>query len=457
MPPLGTLEWPLRVAIVGAGPAGFFAAAALLRSGLKIQIALFEQAPIPYGLVRYGVAPDHQELKRVTAAFAKTATSPGVEWVGNVCVGHDLSLADLQAHFDAVLLATGARGEQTPGVPGEDLPGVFSGNAFVGWYNADPTHRLIQPDLATDTAVIVGNGNVAIDVARILLQAPDRLAPTDISAPALAALRQSRIRRVVLLGRRGPMQASFTHAEVQEVLHLPDLSVQVHAGDLLLDPADRTEGEAHPDPRHLMMLADLQVLAAAPPRDGSRHLEFRFLRSPVALHGRDRVEEMTVSVNRLAGPPAQRRAEPTGQTETIPCGLVVACIGFRGLPVPGAPFDSARGCIPNDAGRVRIAGVPWLYAAGWCKNGPRGLIGTAKKDSSETAATLLTDVPRLRPAPQRETEPLIRRLRGAGVRVTTFADWQRLDAIERERGTAAGKVREKIDDFPEMLRLLGSP
>lgn len=450
---LGSNECPLRVAIVGGGPSGFFAAAALLRSAFRVQVALFDRMPVPYGLVRYGVAPDHQDLKRAAAAFARTAEAAEVTFHGNVHVGRDLGLEALHRCFDVVMLATGAEGERPLGIPGADLPGVYSANAFVGWYNAHPEFAALTPDLSCETAVLIGNGNVAVDVARILLKQPHRLASTDIAGPALERLRQSRIREVVILGRRGPAQASFTHAEVKELMSLDGVDAAVDAEDFVFDEPDREEGWNHPDPRHRMMMEDLLRLAAAQRLPGPRRLVFRFFRSPIEIHGDGRVQELVVGLNRLEGPAFGRRTVPTGETERIPCGVVVACVGFRGEPLPGVPADETTGAVRHLAGRVRVGEPPWLYATGWCKTGPRGLIGSSKKESTETVATLLEDLPRIVPAPERDAGSLLRRLRKAGRRVFSFSDWQKLDQIELERGRATGKLREKIPSISEMQRL----
>jgi ferredoxin--NADP+ reductase len=437
------------VAIVGSGPAGFFAAAALLRQRPGVEIAILERLPVPYGLVRYGVAPDHAELKRVMGPFEKTAAHPSVSLYGNVHVGRDIAVEELRHQHDAVILACGAEASRRLSVPGADLAGCLTSSDFVGWYNGHPEAQGPMLDASCTTAVVVGNGNVAMDVARILLKDPARLAQTDITATALAALQSSRIRSVILLGRRGPAQSSFSHSELRKLLSLDGLKVSVDKADL-----QNVDLQVQGDREKRRIMEELVAGTSRPVAHVTRQLRLAFLRSPRSLEGSGRVERIVCDVNRLEGPDGAARAVGTGQTECISCGLVVSCIGYRAVPLPGVPFDEERGVIPNDRGRVNGQEAVGLYVAGWSKSGPRGLIGNSRKDSAETVESLLEDLHKLPRARHREGEGWLEALRAKGVQVTTFEDWQYLDRIDKDRGRPHGKPREKIISVEEMLQLV---
>ncbi len=436
----------LKIAVVGSGPAGFYAADALLRAAVPSDVDLFERLPVPFGLVRYGVAPDHQGIKRVQVAFERTAALPGFRFFGNVEVGRDVSVEELRAGYHAVLFATGAALDRSLDIPGEDLVGSYAATSFVGWYNGHPDFVDLKFSLAAERAVVVGMGNVALDVARILLHDRAELAKTDISDGALAALRESPVREVVLLGRRGPAQAAFDQGELEAIADLPDVAVEVD-GDVSF--ADQTD--LPPSARkNLAYLARLKLEGVA---HKPRLLKLRFLASPVELIGDNgRVRALRVEDNRLVGAGPHIRAEPTGKVWELPTGLVIRSVGYRGAATPGLPFEANRNVIPSSAGRVtNLAGEPQLglYTAGWIKRGPSGLIGTNKADSKETVELLL-----------RDTEQLRARMLGAdvadllasrGVQVVSFADYRKIDAAEKARGEARGKVRDKLERIPDML------
>jgi ferredoxin--NADP+ reductase len=443
----------LRVAVVGSGPSGFYAAEAVLRGRPDAAVDLFERLPAPYGLVRYGVAPDSQHTKDVTRLFEQIAGHPAFRFLGNVEVGRDLPVETLRGLYHAVILAAGAAGHRRLNIPGEDLPGSWAANDFCGWYNGHPDFADRSFDLAHSAAVIIGNGNVAIDAARMLARTPEELGRTDMPDYALRALGRSQIRDIYLLGRRGPAQASFTHPELEELGQLADAELLVDPGDLELNEASAAELA---DPkrfksRHVYDL--LAQYAQRPAGTRRRRLRFRFGVLPVRLEGAGRVERLVIEKGALQGGPGAQRVRGTGTFETIPCGLVIRCIGYHGEPMPGVPFDEAAGVIPNDQGRVVDRGevVPGLYAVGWIRHGPIGLIGTTRRESRHVVAALLQDLagePAPRPGPHAVLEALSER----GVPVVSFADWRKVDALELARGRQLGKPREKLVRREDLLR-----
>jgi ferredoxin--NADP+ reductase len=436
----------LKVAVVGSGPAGFYAADALLRATWPISVDLFERLPVPFGLVRYGVAPDHQTIKRVQVAFERTAQLPAFRFFGNVEVGRDLSVDELLKSYHAVLFATGAALDRRLDIAGEDLEGSYAATSFVGWYNGHPDFVDLKFSLAAERAVVVGMGNVALDVARILLHDRDELGKTDISDTALQALRRSPVREVVLLGRRGPAQAAFDQGELEAIADLPGVGVAVDADVSFADEADLPSAAR----KNLAYLARLKLEGVG---TAERVLKLRFLASPVELLGQaGRVRALRVEDNRLVGAGPHVRAEPTGKIWELETGLVIRSVGYRGQAVPGMPFELKRNVIPSSAGRVTdLQGQPQpgFYVAGWIKRGPSGLIGTNKADSRETVDLLLRDAEALRSrTPTLDAAEL---LASRGVKVVTFADYQRIDAAEKARGAERGKVRDKLERVPDML------
>lgn len=443
---------PLRVAVVGSGPAGFYLADALLKSAEpRVEVDLFERLPAPFGLLRSGVAPDHQRIKRAAEAFERTAASPRFRFFGNVEVGRDVSIAELRARYDQVAIATGSAIDRRLGIEGEDLPGVHPALAFVGWYNGHPDFVAERFDLGVERVVVIGAGNVAMDVIRLLVRSPDELSETDITAEALEALRASRVREVVLLARRGPAEAAFAQSEIADIAELAGVRVE-------LDPAPVTRALAEQElsateQRLLEYLADL---ARAPERPAARRVRLVFLSSPRRFLAQDgRLVGVQTEENALVFDAEGRpEAQGTGRLQRIEAGLCLRAIGFSGLALEDLPFDDRRGIVPNEAGRVLGAdGAPivGLYVTGWIKRGPRGLIGANKGCAAQTAKVMLEDAsaPRAREAPR-----IDELFRSRGVRSVSFSEWQRLDALEREAGRMRGKVREKFTTIEAMLAAL---
>jgi ferredoxin--NADP+ reductase len=428
---------PLRVAVVGSGPAGFYAAGHLLASDLEVEVDMIERLPTPWGLVRLGVAPDHPNIKAVSRAFEKIAAQPGFRFFGNVELGRDVSHEELMRIYDAVVYAVGAQTDRHLGIPGEELAGSWAATEFVAWYNGHPDFQSIPFDLDVERAVVVGAGNVALDVARMLALAPEELAPTDTTDRAIAAINDSPIREIVLLARRGPAQAAFTTPELKEMGELADADVIVDAADL--------EGAVATDTNSERNLEVLREYAAREPAGKRRAVVFRFCVSPVEIRGGDRVEEIEIVHNELVDGGA--RAVPTDRHETIPCGLVFRSVGYRGVPLPGVPFDEEACVIPNDRGRVE----PGLYAAGWIKRGPTGVIGTNKKDATETVELVLEDA-RAGLLHRDSDERLESLLAGRGADVVMYGGWVAIDLEERMRGEPHGRPRIKLCSWDELLK-----
>jgi ferredoxin--NADP+ reductase len=460
--PLGTPDAPLRVAVIGSGPSGFYAAEHLQEQDhLEVQIDMYDRLPTPFGLVRGGVAPDHQKIKSVTRVYDKIAAHPEFRFYGNVEMGRDLTHADLTAYYHAIIYAVGARTDRRMGIPREHLPGSHSATEFVGWYNAHPDFRHLGFDLSVESAVVVGNGNVAMDLARILASPADVLAATDIAEHALAALAASRIRDIHVLGRRGPAQAAFTNKELKELGELPGVDVIVDPAALELGPEAQARLAAAPDRTRDRNLEILRDYAAREPTGAPRRIHLHFLVSPVEILGRDRVEGLTVVHNELyESEDGSLRPQPTGERSTLEVGLVFRAIGYQGVPLAGVPFDAMAGVIPNEAGRIidpRTAEpVRGEYVVGWIKRGPRGIIGTNKPDSQETVRMLLEDLGEGRldkeEVPSRAVlERLLAERRHDFV---SYDDWQLIDMLEQERGKAQGAPRVKFSRVEEMLHAL---
>ncbi|HVH67367.1 MAG TPA: FAD-dependent oxidoreductase [Gemmatimonadales bacterium] len=454
---------PLRIAIVGSGPSAFYAAEDLFKSGREVRVDMLERLPAPYGLVRHGVAPDHQKLKEPIRIYEGIARHPGFRLFGNVTVGKDVTVEELRAAYHAVLFCTGAETDRRLGIPGEDLPGSHTATEFVGWYNAHPDYRDRQFDLSQEVAVIIGQGNVAIDVARILAKTVDELKHTDIAEHALACLAASRIREIHLIGRRGPAQAKFTTKEFRELGELADCEPVVDPADLDLNPESRAELEERAGSVAKKNLEVLRTFAArgAGARSAQRRVFLRFLLSPVELRGEGRVEQVVLERNRLEGGPFHQVARGTGQYLTQACGLVFRSIGYRGVAIPGVPFDARQGVFPTRDGRIVDAAgipIPGLYASGWIKRGPTGIIGTNRADSMATLESLLADLDTLDrgPKPGAEGVPGLTAA-GHGALVVGFEDWLVIDRAEVQRGAPKGKPREKFTRREEMLRLLRRP
>ena len=432
---------PLRVAVVGSGPAGFYAAAALLASDLGVEVDLLERLPTPWGLVRLGVAPDHPNIKAVSRAFEKTAAHAGFRFFGNVEVGRDVTHEELTRLYDAVLYSVGAQTDRSLGIPGEELPGSWAATEFVAWYNGHPDYQHLSFDLSGERAVVIGNGNVALDVARMLALTPAELATTDTTDAAIEAINAAGIREILVVGRRGPVQAAWTPVEVGELGELAGADILVDRADLELDDASAAELEAAP-PTVKRNVEHLRDYAARDPAGKPRAIRLRFLRSPVAILGEERVEAIELVRNELV----EGRAVATGETETVPCGIVFRSVGYLGVPLPGVPFDERSRTIPNEGGRV-AAGV---YCAGWIKRGPSGVIGTNKKDATETVERLLEDA-RAGALPPREGGSLEELLADRGVEAVLYEGWQSIDAAERAAGEPHGRPRVKLVTWDDLL------
>jgi ferredoxin/flavodoxin---NADP+ reductase len=429
----------LRVAVVGSGPAGFYAAGALLAAETPVEVDMIERLPTPWGLVRLGVAPDHPKIKSVSRAFERIAAQPAFRFLGNVEVGRDVRHEELLEHYDAVVYAVGAQSDRRMGIPGEDLPGSWAATEFVAWYNGHPDFQELSFDLSGERAVVIGNGNVAVDVARMLALTLEELAPTDTTDAALAAFEAAGIREIVMVGRRGPAQAAFTTPELIELGELAGADVIVDSAELAGAEATDTNSERN--------LEVLREYASRTPEGKQKRLVLRFLASPVAILGEERVEGIELVRNRLEPDESGAlRAVPTGETETLRCGIVFRSVGYRGVALPGLPFDEARGTIANDRGRV----APGVYAAGWIKRGPSGVIGTNKKDATETVELLLED---LRDAPRKDRSPdeIEQLLLERGVRLVVYAGWASIDELERTAGEKLGRPRVKLCTWDELL------
>jgi ferredoxin--NADP+ reductase len=456
MSDVGSEQNPLRAAIVGSGPSGFYAMEALIRSESAVRVDMFERLPSPFGLVRSGVAPDHPKLKKAIRVYQKFAQSPQFRFLGNVTVGRDVSVEELKNCYHAVVFTCGAETDRKLGIPGEDLPGSHTATEFVGWYNGHPDYRDLEFDLSHDTAVVIGQGNVAADVCRILAKTVDELKHSDIAKHALEVLAESKICNVHMVGRRGPAQAKFTHQELREFGELADCEPVVDPKDLQLNEASSEELADRNNRANLKSFEVLQTFAARPPPTRHRRCRFHFLKSPLELNGEHGLERVVLARNRLEGKPSQQVARATDESEELACGLLFRSIGYRGVAIPGVPFDEARGVFPNREGRIvdGEAAVPGLYAAGWIKRGPTGIIGTNRADSVATVNSLLEDLANFGTTAKPGADGLEGLFNNRGVRVVSYADWQKIDAAEIQRGEPAGKPREKFTRVEDMLSAL---
>lgn len=448
---------PYHVAIVGSGPSGFFAASSLLKAAdgsvdIDIAVDMLEMLPTPWGLVRSGVAPDHPKIKSISKQFEKTSQDPRFRFFGNVSVGEHVQADELAERYDAVVYAVGAQSDRALNIPGENLPGSIAAVDFVGWYNAHPNFEEATPDLSGSRAVVVGNGNVALDVARILVTDPEVLGQTDIADHALESLRPCGVDEVVVIGRRGPLQTAFTTLELRELGDLDNV-------DVIVDPA-QLEGVTDEDAAAAGKTAkqNINVLrdyAKRDPRPGHRRIVLRFMTSPIEIKGDDRVEGIVLGRNELVTDDNGRvSARDTGEREELPVQLVVRSVGYRGMPTPGLPFDEKSATIPNSGGRVE--GSRNEYVVGWIKRGPTGVIGTNKKDSQDTVDTLLADLSGadgLADFPGDHAEKLADWLASRQPKLVTSAHWDLIDAHERAAGEPHGRPRVKLPSLAKLLRV----
>ena len=448
---------PYHVAIVGSGPSGFFAAASLLKAAdsaedFEVAVDMLEMLPTPWGLVRSGVAPDHPKIKSISKQFEKTAEDPRFRFFGNVEVGEHVQPPELAERYDAVIYAIGAQSDRALNIPGEDLPGSISAVDFVGWYNAHPSFEAATPDLSGARAVVVGNGNVALDVARILVTDPDVLGLTDIADHALQSLRPCGVEEVVIIGRRGPLQTAFTTLELRELGDLENV-------DVIVDPAqldgitDEEAAEAGKTTKQNIKV--LRDYAQRAPRPGHRRIVFRFFTSPIEVTGEGKVGRMVLGRNELVADQGGRvAAKDTGEREELPVQLVVRSVGYRGVQTAGLPFDEKTATIPNAGGRVQ--GSRNEYVVGWIKRGPTGVIGTNKKDSQDTVDTLLGDLVaagELADFPADHADRLADWLASRQPKLVTSAHWEMIDRHERTAGEPHGRPRVKLPNLAELLRI----
>jgi ferredoxin--NADP+ reductase len=463
----GTEANPLRVAIIGSGPTGFYTADHLFKqNNTVIEVDMYDRLPTPYGLVRFGVAPDHQKIKSVTKAFDRTAQNPRFRFFGNVDFGKDITLEDLRNHYHQIVYTTGAQTDRKMGIPGEDLQGSHPATEFVAWYNGHPDFRDFQFDLSQEHAVVIGVGNVAMDVARILSRTPEELAKTDIADYALEALSQSKIKKIYILGRRGPAQAAFTNPEIKELGELADADIIVPPEEAELDPLSKADLEANADRATIRKVEILQEYALRQATGKSRQLVLRFLVSPVELidNGAGKVKAMRLVRNKLYATEAGTlRPKATDEFETLPAGLVFRSVGYQGVPLPGVPFNESWGVILNQKGRVldpeTQEPVTGEYTAGWIKRGPTGVIGTNKPDAQETVEGMMEDVANdsiLSPA-QPEAAEVEKLVRERQPNYFSYEDWLKLDEIEVAKGQELGRPRLKFTRVEDMLAALGRP
>jgi ferredoxin--NADP+ reductase len=453
----GTEEHPLLVAIVGSGPSGFYACEALLKSDLYVNISMLERLPVPYGLVRSGVAPDHPKLKQAIQVYARIAESPRFKLLANVTVGRDISVAELSETHHAVIFANGAESDRKLGIPGEDLPGSHTATEFVGWYNGHPDYRDRIFDLSSETAVIIGQGNVAADVARILAKSVDELKHTDIAEHALDALAESKIREIYVVGRRGPAQVKFTPKELREFEHLELCQAIIAPEEMQLNQESEAELADKGNSGQRKIYEQLSKLAKEETTGKPRNCHFTFLKSPKELLGTERLEKVVFEHNQLSGEALKQSARGTGETMTLDTGLLFRSIGYRGIAMPGLPFDEQRGLIPNNDGRISDAGIalPGLYVTGWIKRGPTGIIGTNRADSVATVQSLLGDLHTLDTGTEKSgADGVCKLLQTRNVRYVSFEEWEKIDRSEIDRGQPENKPREKYTYIQEMLELL---
>lgn len=461
---VGTTENPLRVAIIGAGPSGFYAAEAYQKQkDLVVQIDMFDRLPTPFGLVRGGVAPDHQKIKSVTKVYDRIASQDNFRFFGNVNFGTDITHDDLVQHYHQILYSVGAQSDRRLNVPGEDLSGSHPATEFVAWYNGHPDFRDYAFDLSQEAAVVVGVGNVAMDVTRILASSYDELYGTDIADYALEALKNSNIKRIYVLGRRGPAQAAFTNPEIKELGEMAEADIIVLPEEAELDELSQRILDAEDDRTNRRNVEIVQEYAKRQP-DGSKpkQIILRFLASPVEIIGEDRVEAVKIVKNKLVESDRGPRPKATEETEIIPAGLIFRSVGYRGAALPGVPFREDWGTIPNDKGRVQNFETGEIvvgeYVAGWIKRGPSGVIGTNKPDAQESVKLAIEDLGAGQILQPTETSPAAveNLLNERNVQFVSYPDWQILDELEQSRGAEAGRIRLKFTRVADMLEALAT-
>lgn len=451
------------MAIIGSGPSAFYAADHLQKqTGVVVHVDMFDRLPTPFGLVRGGVAPDHAKIKSVTKVYDKIAQNPNFRFYGHVEFGTNLTHDDVRSYYHQVIYAVGAQTDKSMGIPGENLPGSHAATEFVAWYNGHPDYRNLKFDLTQEKAIVVGVGNVAMDVARILASSYDELRATDMADYALEALKNSRVRDIVVIARRGPAQAAFTNPEIKELGEMEESDVSAVPSEVELDELSREALTANPDSTIDNNVRYLQEYARTPLKGKKKKITMRFLLSPVEILGSGRVQHVRVVRNVLQkGGDGSLKAKATDQFESLDAGLVFRSIGYKGVALPGVPFDNKAGIIPNQAGRIydplQQQIVTGEYVVGWIKRGPSGVIGTNKPDAVETANLMLEDASAGKiMAPGRpERASLETLLINRNIRFVTYQDWLKLDQLELERGEAASRPRVKLTDVEDMLKAAG--
>jgi len=464
MTSIGTDSNPLRVAIIGSGPAGFYTFSNLLKySDLVVEVDMFDRLPSPFGLVRAGVAPDHQKYKTVTRVYDKNARLPNFRFYGLVEYGKHIHLDDLKRHYHQIVFTTGAQTDRNMNIPGEDLEGSHSATDFVAWYNGHPDYRDHEFDLSTDKVAVIGIGNVAVDVARLLSKTPRELGETDMADHAIEALSNSGVREIYMLGRRGPAQAAFTTPEIKEMGELEDAHFSVAGEDMQLDPISQTHVDQVKDRTTLKNLEILRSYTIQSTHDKSKSVKLRFLISPVEILGDEngKVRAMKVVKNRLVQTEdGAVKAEATDQIETLDVGLVFRSVGYRGVPLPGVPFNESWGTIANDKGRIVSdetgEPLPGLYTAGWIKRGPSGVIGTNKVDAQETVKCMVEDLENglIADAEAPAIDAASDLIRERQPNFLSYDDWSVIDAEEVARGEKTDRPRVKFTSVEEILALL---
>ncbi|MFZ9857800.1 MAG: FAD-dependent oxidoreductase [Roseiflexaceae bacterium] len=448
---------PLWVAVVGAGPAGFYAIESLLKGDAHVRVDIIERLPTPFGLVRSGVAPDHQSIKGVTRIYDKLMADPRVRFFGNVTVGSDITHDELLAHYDQIIYAVGAQSDRKMGIPGEELVGSAPATSFVGWYNGHPDYRDAQFNLEHERVVVIGNGNVAMDVTRILMAPIAELATTDMADHAIDSLRQSQVKQVVMLGRRGPVQAAFTTPELKEFGDLHGVDVYLDAEDFVLDPA--SEAQLANDKVATRNMDVMRQYLERTPEGLDRSIHMRFMWSPVQILGENgRVTGVVIERNRLVDDGnGSVRAEGIGDRQTIACGMVLRSVGYRSVALAGVPFDERRGLFPNVDGRLTDGPggtvLPRTYVVGWAKRGPSGIIGTNKPDSVATVNSMKADWEGLSDlaAVHRDGSTVAALIASRIAQVVDYASWQAIDAHEIAMGAPQERPRVKLTRVADML------
>lgn len=451
----------LRVAIIGAGPAGFYAAEGLIKNLEQVSVDIIEALPTPYGLVRYGIAPDHQKIKSVSKLYERTASDPRVNLLANVSFGSDISLAEINKHYDAVVFTTGASSDRSLGIKGESLAGSMSATNFVAWYNGLPAYKDFISSLDAKAVAVIGVGNVAVDVVRILAKSVDELATTDITNHSLEVLKNSKVKDIYMIGRRGPVQAKYTTKELRELGELLNADVFVDKEDLALD--EESQKLANEVRAISIQLTELGNYAEREPEGKARRVHIKFLASPTEIKGNDKVEAIVLEKNRLEPTPSGYiNAVGTGQYETLPVDMVLRSVGYRGVKLPDVSFDEKRGIIPNDDGRVLSEAngeiVKGQYVAGWIKRGPSGVVGTNKADAVITIKNLIEDFSntQLDADTNKSPEAVRKLLADKNVTVVSFEEWKKLDDFEIAQGEKQGRPRVKVVDTNEMVKIAKS-